>query len=152
MWRVEVNFRWFSPIPILQSSKQKSQTDSSSTQEGYVSIVCHEADNHVLFHNASQLGQDLASSMIKDGADAILKAAKHTTKEEILAEHAKRKLKAEAESEAASTSKVPKVEGIPEPSANPVWSEREGGWEEREGMERMSDFGLFGASRFLTVV
>ena len=56
--------------------------------------------------------------MIKDGADAILKAAKHTTKEEILAEHAKRKLK--AESEAASTSKVPKMESIPEPSASPV--------------------------------
>lgn len=32
---------------------------------------------------------------MKSGADEILKSAKHTTKQEILAEHAKRKLPAE---------------------------------------------------------
>ena len=102
---------------------QTSETDTRP-QEGYISIICHEVDNHILFHNARQLGQDLASSMMAAGADVILKAAKHTTKEEILAEHAKRKLKAEAESEAASSSKVRKVDdataAVPEPSTSPM--------------------------------
>lgn len=59
--------------------------------ESYISIICHHSTDHHRFRNARQLGRDLAHTMIKAGADEILKAAKHTTKEQILAEHAKRK-------------------------------------------------------------
>lgn len=83
----------------VDSQKPTLETDSSSmdvdTQDHYIAIVCHEADNHRRHHNARHLGRSLALSMIEDGADVILRAAKNKTKEEILAEHAKRKRKAE---------------------------------------------------------
>ncbi|XP_076438740.1 porphobilinogen deaminase-like [Babylonia areolata] len=76
-----------------------------TTDEHYITIVCHEAENHRRYHNARCVGRRLALAMIGEGADVILKAAKNKTKEDVLEEHARRKRKAELAKEAsASTS------------------------------------------------
>ncbi|KAL8566452.1 hypothetical protein ACOMHN_015088 [Nucella lapillus] len=81
-------------------SDTATTTAGATTQDHYISIVCHARDNHRRHHNARRLGNTLAQAMIKDGADTILRAAKNKTKEDILAEHAKRcKRKAEEEEE-----------------------------------------------------
>ncbi|XP_070203351.1 uncharacterized protein [Littorina saxatilis] len=96
---------------LTTSDEQKNDTDNSAV-EGYISIMCHEDENHTRYRSARRLGRELAMSMIKDGADVILKAAKNKTKEDILAEHAKRKMKAEMEAgtSTSSSAKVQKVE------------------------------------------
>lgn len=69
--------------------------------------MCHQAQNLNRYHRAQQLGRELASAMVNAGAGEILQAAKHTTKEEILAEHAKRKQKLADEAEAGTNAELP---------------------------------------------
>lgn len=96
--------------------------------ESYISIICHHSTDNHRFRNARRLGRNLAHTMIKAGADEILKAAKHTTKEQILAEHAKRKQNAVEGSQkdgeqglsAAKMAKSGTEAGIPSPSTSNV--------------------------------
>ena len=59
--------------------------------DSYVGIVCHSAPSATGFQAARKLGRDLAVAMTAAGAGDILRAAKQATREEIVANHAKRK-------------------------------------------------------------
>ncbi|KAK7487988.1 hypothetical protein BaRGS_00020733 [Batillaria attramentaria] len=110
-----------------QESEKSESSTSDSHSESYISIVCHEHEDRCQFHNARQLGRDLAKAMVEAGADKILKAAKHTTKEQILAEHAKRKQQAAAKDDSSSSlgessAKMAKVETETDAAAAPAAS------------------------------
>nr|KAG5700420.1 hypothetical protein BaRGS_010333 [Batillaria attramentaria] len=116
------------PVSVYtQKDGDQESSTSDSHSESYISIVCHEHEDRCQFHNARQLGRDLAKAMVEAGADKILKAAKHTTKEQILAEHAKRKQQAAAKDAGSSSlgesaAKMAKVETETDAAAAPAAS------------------------------
>ncbi|PVD26922.1 hypothetical protein C0Q70_12070 [Pomacea canaliculata] len=91
----------------LNEKVETEKSDKKGEPEAFISIVCHQAQNLNRYHRAQQLGRELASAMVNAGAGEILQAAKHTTKEEILAEHAKRKQKLADEAEAGTNAELP---------------------------------------------
>lgn len=90
-------------VDLTASDDAETSDADCRVANGYITIMCHQPANHIRFRNAMKLGRDLALSMIEAGADTILKAAKNKTKEDILAEHAKRKQKAEGEADGRSS-------------------------------------------------
>ena len=81
----------------------------------FVGIHCQTVEKKCEYAAAYITGQQLADEMIAKGADSILKKAKATSKEEILAEHARKQ-----EEEKEKKTKRKHAEDEPHPHMDPV--------------------------------